>query len=240
MASSSSTASSPGERAQTLQRGLQILEALTAGSLPIGRLSAKLGIHRSIVTRLLLTLDDADFVSRDPSGAYRLGPALLELARAVEAPVRMLVRPLLEGLAERLGTTAVLTVIDGDDALCVEAVEPRRTHMHIAYRPGLRHRLDQAASGMAILSAMAPLPDERHEVTEARLRGWAVSEGEIQLGVMGVAVPISLPDRPEPASVGIIGLREALDVDAAVVALRQTVAELPSLVRSPVRSSPGA
>ena len=49
-------------------------------------------------------------------------------------------------------------------------VEPRGTDMHITYRAGLRHPLDIAASGVAILAGSPPLPGEREAIKIARQR----------------------------------------------------------------------
>lgn len=61
--------------------------------------------------------------------------------------------PALRSLAEDIGATAHLTLVDGADALAVAVVEPTWTDYHVAYRPGFRHPLDQGAAGRAILSA---------------------------------------------------------------------------------------
>ena len=64
--------------------------------------------------------------------------------------------------------TTALTLRDGEEAVLLSVFEPRSSHMYIGHRPGLRHRLDQAAPGLAILAAQPPRPREREAVTEAR------------------------------------------------------------------------
>jgi DNA-binding IclR family transcriptional regulator len=209
--------------AQTLDRGLAVLDALAGQAASIAELSAQLGLHRSIVTRLLTTLERRHYVARGADNRYRLAGAVLSLARAVEDPVRSTFRPLLGELADTVGATAALTIMEGTDALCVEAVEPSGSHLHIAYRPGLRHPLDAAASGLAILSALAPAPGERPDVARARAQGYAVSTGELQAGAVGVAAPVSLPGRSDPGSVAVVGLAGSLDVGEVVPALRATL-----------------
>jgi DNA-binding IclR family transcriptional regulator len=99
--------------------------------------------------------------------------------------------PLLQGLADELTATAALTVRDGDDAAVVLDVRsPRLADMHITYRPGLRHPVAIAASGIAILAGGPPRPSERAEVTLARERGWSRSTGELLPGATGVAAPV--------------------------------------------------
>ena len=70
---------------------------------------------------------------------------------------------------------------------------------------GSRHPLDRGASGLAILAARAPRPDERAEVAEARRRGYAVTSGELQSGAVGVAAPVPIEAALE-VSLGVVAL----------------------------------
>jgi DNA-binding IclR family transcriptional regulator len=101
--------------------------------------------------------------------------------------------PYLRDLADAVSATTALTVRDGDEAVVLAVVPPRTSDVHIAYRTGLRHRLDQAASGLALLAAEGERAGERAAVAEARARGWALSRGELLGGVEGVGAPIVLP-----------------------------------------------
>ncbi len=107
----------------------------------------------------------------------------MELASRVQPRLREVAGPLLQALADELTATAALTVRDGEDAAVVLDVRsPRRADLHIAYRPGLRHPVAIAASGIAILAGGAPRPSERPEVAVARERGWSLSTGELLPG----------------------------------------------------------
>ncbi len=88
-------------------------------------------------------------------------------------------------------------------------VEPRATDMHITYRAGLRHPLNVAASGIAILAGSAPLPGEREAVTQARGRGWAQSAGELLRGTTGVGAPIRTGEGPCQAAISAVWLNAA-------------------------------
>jgi len=215
----------PGERggSQTLDRGLAVLEALALAPGSVAELSERLDLHRSIVTRLLRTLSQRAYVVRGEDNRYRPASKLLDLARSVEDPLRSTFRPILANLAEAARATAVLTITDEDEALCVEAVEPPHSHLHVAYRPGLRHPLDRAASGIAILAAMEPRENERPEVTKARHEGYATSQGELQTGAVGIAVPVFLPGRQEKGSVAVIGLAGSLSKEHVVPLIKEAV-----------------
>ena len=95
--------------------------------------------------------------------------------------------------------------------------EPRSSDIHIAYRAGLRHRLDQAASGIAILAALPPRAGERDAVAQARERGWSQSAGELLAGATGVAAAVRIPEGGVQASVSTVWIDER---DEAAMAQR--------------------
>jgi DNA-binding IclR family transcriptional regulator len=180
-------------RSLTLERGLRLLRILAAHpeGLTVSELAAALGTHRAGVYRLLGPHQRERLVWRRPDGRFHLGPGLIELASAVQPRLQEVAGPVLQELADDLGATAALTVRDGEDAAVVVQVRsPRNADLHITYRPGLRHPVSVAASGIAILAGNAPRVHERAEVTEARRRGWARSTGELLPSASGVAAPV--------------------------------------------------
>jgi DNA-binding IclR family transcriptional regulator len=98
--------------------------------------------------------------------------------------------------------------------------------MHIMYRAGLRHSLDVAASGIAILAGSAPLPGERPAVTDARMRGWATSSGELLRGTTGVGAPIRTGEGDAQAAISAVWLNQRDDVAAGhqVMAAAEAIA----------------
>ncbi|EFH82796.1 IclR family transcriptional regulator [Ktedonobacter racemifer] len=205
-----------GETVQTLDRGLRVLELLAKE--PEGLLSqevaSRLALHRTVAYRLLNTLLEHRLIQRMDDGRYRLGMGLISLARSVQPQLQSAAVPELTRLAEELGATAHLTVADGSEAVVLTTIEPSRTHMHVVYRTGFRHPLDQAASGIAILAGREAQSGERTQVTRARQKGYAVSRSEIQQGASGIAAPIHVMGRPVEASIGIIILG---DIDEDIV-----------------------
>ena len=189
------------ETSQTLDRGLRILELLadSGAGLTVTEIAAELGVGRAVVYRLLGTLDEHGLVRRgDDDARVRLGLGVLQLSRRVQPLLREAALPVLRRLAEELGATAHLTVVDGGEALAVAVVEPSWTDFHVAYRVGSRHRLDRGAAGRAILAARTG--DETV----------VVSDGELQAGAQGVAAALTgLP--VIEASVGVVAL-SPLDV----------------------------
>ena len=191
------------ETSQTLDRGLRVLEVLAAspGGLTVTALAAEVGVNRTVVYRLLATLEQHGLARRDSSGHVHVGLGVLALARGLQPVLRELAVPVLRGLAEDLGMTAHLTIADGAEALAIAGVEPSWTDFHVGYRVGSRHPLGQGAAGRAILAGREPGPS-----------GWVETRGELQAGARGVAAPLHGVDGLE-ASVGIVTLGD-LDADA--------------------------
>ncbi|TQN30944.1 IclR family transcriptional regulator [Haloactinospora alba] len=186
-------AESPGTRSQTLERGIQALEALRAAGRPmsVAELARSLNVHRSIVYRIVRTLEDHRLLSRTTDGAYELGVGLPMLARGVSHGLQSAALPTLSSLAENTGMTAFLVIPSGEEAVTLATVEPRQSVAHVTYAPGMRHPLDRGAPGLAVLAAFPPNDSERPEVGEVRARGWAYSRSEVLPGMSSVAAPVA-------------------------------------------------
>ena len=186
------------ETSQTLDRGLRALEELADAptGLTVTELADHLGVNRTIVYRLLATLELHGLARRDAAGRARLGIGVLALARRVQPLLRDAAAIPLRRLAEEVGATAHLTVVDGNEALAVAVVEPTWTDYHVAYRVGSRHALDRGAAGRAIVA-----------YRDNGTKTFIVTQGELQSGAFGIAAP--LVDVPGiEASVGVISFGE--------------------------------
>jgi DNA-binding IclR family transcriptional regulator len=192
------------ETSQTLDRGLRVLEVLAAtpSGLTVTALAAEVGVNRTVVYRLLATLEQRGLARRDDAGLVHIGLRVLALARGLQPVLRELATPVLRGLAEQLGMTAHLTMADGGEALAIAVVEPSWTDFHVGYRVGSRHPLGKGAAGRAILRGREQQP-----------RGYVETTGELQAGAHGVAAPV-LGVEGLAASIGIVTLG---DLDAAEV-----------------------
>ncbi|WP_037907109.1 IclR family transcriptional regulator [Actinacidiphila yeochonensis] len=148
------------ETSQTLDRGLRVLKLLadTDHGLTVTELASRLGVNRTVVYRLLATLEQHSLVRRDLGGRARVGLGVLGLAHQVHPLLREAALPALRSLAEDIGATAHLTLVDGSEALAVAVVEPTWTDYHVAYRTGFRHPLDRGAAGRAILAGRGIRP----------------------------------------------------------------------------------
>ncbi len=221
-------------QSQTLARGLRVLDVLAEAERPltIAEVCAALSVHRSIGYRLVRTLEATGLVVRDASGALLLGTHLVTLARSVASGLQSDARPVLQGLADGLGMTSFLVVLDQAECVTLMTVEPRGVVASIAQRPGSRHSVLRGAPGIAIQSllttsdrrAIGVDPTESDEVTDARRSGFARSVGEVIPGVTAVAAPVGGAVR---AAVAVLFVSRP-DEDAIVGAVRDAAAQLSS------------
>ncbi|MFF2845488.1 IclR family transcriptional regulator [Streptomyces sp. NPDC058001] len=201
------------ETSQTLDRGLRVLKLLadTDHGLTVTELSTKLGVNRTVVYRLLATLEQHALVRRDLGGRARVGLGVLRLGRQVHPLVREAALPALRSLAEDIGATAHLTLVDGTEALAVAVVEPTWTDYHVAYRTGFRHPLDRGAAGRAILAA------RQSGLAKGSAKGSAkgadpayiLTHGELEAGASGAAAAL-LGVTGVEGSVGVVMLSDSV------------------------------
>jgi DNA-binding IclR family transcriptional regulator len=184
----------------------------------VSQLAAILETHRAGVYRLLGPLLDHRLVTRDREGLHFLGVGLVELASRVRPTLQAAAVPELQVLADELGATTALTIRDGDEAVVLAVIEPRNADAHLAYRAGLRHALERAAPGIAILAGLPPRAGEREEIAEARQRGWALSTGELIPGATGVAAHLATSDPSLEASISAVWI-ESRDAEEAAKAV---------------------
>ena len=195
------------ETSQTLDRGLRVLEVVAESpdGLTVTELAAALGIGRTVVYRLVVTLEQHALLRRSADGRCRLGLGILAMGRQVQPVVRDTALPALRLLADAVGATAVLTVVDGLEALAAVVVEPSRSDLHVASRAGSRQPLELGAAGRAILAA-------RTAAGRPLDPPWVVASGDGPQGAFGIAVPVLGVPGLE-ASVGVLTLREFNEAD---------------------------
>lgn len=224
-----STPSAAGS--QTLARGLTALEILAdaAAPLSIGDLAERLGVHRSSAYRVLRTLEEYRFALRDEAGMIRLGPRLAALARAAAPALHTASIPPLTELANLLGLTAFITVLDADEVITLTSIEPTRGHATVGQRPGSRHHIRHGAPGHAIETELSA---EEHAAlfgnealsegaAQCRELGYALSHDEVIRGLTSVAVPLPVHGEP-PAALAIITIGVPENLEAVVEALQNT------------------
>ena len=194
---------------------LALLEKRNNGA-SIRELVDFLGLPRTIVYRILNTLQFHDVVRRTSEGAYRLGPRLLALAArtlpdANDYDLAALSRPHLEALAEKTGEGCKVSVLDRNAILVVAAVQGSREYA-LTVVPGQHQPLHAGAASKMLIAHLPKdelatmlgegelvrytaktLVDRKRLAAElARIRrdGWSEDRGEYSPSILAYAAPI--------------------------------------------------
>jgi len=194
---------------------LSILETLGGvHEMSLTELARKLGLGKSSVYRLLVTLARRGYVEKNPqSERYRLTYRLFAVASpaADRFGLREAAHPIMERLAAHTGETVNLGVLDGTRVLNLHKVESRHLlRMHLTVGSGVPAHA--TALGKVLLAALEP--DElarrlrgrrlerltrrtvgdrsalRSALARVHEQGFAVDDEECSLGLRCVAAPI--------------------------------------------------
>jgi DNA-binding IclR family transcriptional regulator len=205
----SGKAAGPG--AQTLLRGLALLEAVAEGVSDLEGLAGHTGLHRSTAHRLLTALIREEYVTHEARNGYRLGPKPLMLGFKAHGQLHLplVARPRLEWLASITMDTVHLGVLDGTEVVYVDKVSGSRS-LQLASSIGGRMPAQSTGLGKAHVSALPEEEWSHHfvsglkqtpntietleafidEMRRTRDRGYALDLEENEPGVRCIAAPI--------------------------------------------------
>jgi DNA-binding IclR family transcriptional regulator len=192
---------------KTLSNGIKVLKKLgeRRQGLLITQLAKELALHRTVVYRLLGTLQQEGLVTQRDDGRFELGLGVIELAGAVRSNLQAAAQGPLRQLADQARATAFLAVLEGDEVVSVSAVEPPNAPVHVSYRPGFRHSAE-LGPGRAILIGRPFDPAERPDLARCREQGYVATHDEIQRGAWGLAAPVAMGPSPAEAAIGVVSL----------------------------------
>lgn len=215
------------QTSQTLIRGLKILELTASGksNLPIRELAKELNLPRSIVHRLIATLEGEGYIQKNSANpGYRLGTKLWSLGCAAiqGLEIREVARPYLEDLSSKTNELVVLGVLDGREVVYLDKIDCSRAvraYIPVAGRAPaycistgkviLAHRSDHEL--IKIAASMKKFTDHtvigllalKKHLAEIRRRGYSINFGEWHEDVGGVASAIRDRDGNVVAAVGV-------------------------------------
>jgi DNA-binding IclR family transcriptional regulator len=217
---------------QTFARGLRVMLAIADAKqgMTVQQVSDLLDVHRSIAYRMLQTLVDFDLAARSSEGTYIPGVRLATLAEAFLPALRDVTAPVMRSLADRLQSTIMLFVAQGEDAVAIAMTEPTTASHHLAFRLGMRTPLTRGAAGYAILATRPPAPGEPEPVTFARERGYARSHAEVEAGQFAVAAWIPMGGTATRACLNLITYRQDI-ADAAGPEMRRAADQVGRVLR---------
>ncbi|GAC1327074.1 MAG: IclR family transcriptional regulator [Chloroflexota bacterium] len=211
---------------RTVDRALRVLEIFAGPKRDwsYADLTRASGIHKTILYRLLATLEARAFVERDPrTRVYRVGPRLRQLA-SWDDEIQLLLRtaaPESSALVDSHRETVWLAVQKGYEVVGVDQVEGPHV-LRASLPPGARNPLYRTAPGKAILAFLSTedqervIDDARHrepdlaarvgrELASIRRAGYAESDSEAYAGVAGMSAPIFDWRGSVMASIGLVG-----------------------------------
>jgi len=198
----------------SLARGLSVIEAFGGHTEPlsVAEVAKQTGLSRAAVRRLLITLERLGYAEANGRG-YCLTPGVLKLGFSYlsSASLPVLAQRELERITENTHESSSLSVRDGDEIVYVARSSTKRV-MSIALSVGSRLPAYCTSMGRVLLSALA-----EEELTaylkrlnaraytpktitsssalakiirRARSDQFALTDGELELGLRSIAVPV--------------------------------------------------
>ena len=238
---------------QSVDRALQVLELLAGwGSGGVSEIAGEIGVHKSTAFRLLGALEAREMVQQDTErGKYRLGFGLVRLARSVSVQLELTeqARPLTDELARTVGESINVAVLR--EHFAVNVVQSQGQASVISQNwIGQLTPLHATSSGKVLLAHLdsaqqAALIDRKldrftahthndlHDLKKELQRvvelGYAVTYGELELGLNAVAVPVRGEDGHVIAALSASGPAYRLSPERVAEVLDQLVATAANL-----------
>jgi IclR family pca regulon transcriptional regulator len=199
---------------QSLARSLRVLRAF-GHDLPtpsLSELAARTGLSRAVVRRILLTLQHLGYVGVR-GRSFFLTPRVLELGYSYLSSLDLteLAQQTMEQLAQRVGESCSMAVLEGNEIVYVLRVPVRRV-MSIALGVGARLPAFAASMGRVMLADLTDVELDawmrgndftactpntlrtpkalKAELQRVRTQGYALVSQELELGLCSIAVPI--------------------------------------------------
>jgi DNA-binding IclR family transcriptional regulator len=217
-------------RLSSVAMALRLLKAFSEKDDEVGisTLSKRLGIAKSTVHRLVVTLVSEGMLEQDPeSGKYRLGIALFSLGALVRRRMNVSTeaRPFLFALREKTDETVHLAILDGIEIMYVYNLESSQA-IRMRSDLGVRKPAYCTAEGQAILAfqpaevvdrvirqGLSPRTPQTttdpakllRTLETIRQRGCAIEDEESEIGMRCIAAPIRDDAGEVVAAVAIAG-----------------------------------
>lgn len=209
----------PGDRdgadiVQSLARGLAVIRAFDAEhpELTLSEVARRAEVSPAAAGRFLRTLEALGYVRAD-GRRFALTPKVLELGFSYLSALSLpeIMQPHLERLSHAVEESVSAAVLTGSEIVYVARVATRRI-MTVGITIGTRFPASATSMGRVLL---ASLPEARvrailaedppqpltprtrtgevellEELDRVRQQGWALVDGELELGLLSLAVPV--------------------------------------------------
>ena len=243
---------------QSLERAFLLLEELAAagGALTLTELAEATGLPSTTIHRILRTLASGGYVRQEQSRVYTLGPRIIFIGRIASTMLGAWARPHLGRLVDETGETANLAALDADEVVYLAEVPSQRHLLRMFTEVGRRvaphatalgkvllaNLSDQQIAGIVRYRGLPALTDRTITSAEAltrqialvRAQGFALDDGEQEIGVRCLAVPV--PGAPRNLALSISGPDSRLplaQMGEFVPILQRIAADLGAAVSAP-------
>ncbi len=222
---------------RVLERALTVLRLLADGRpRTLTELSEESGMSVSTTFRLLATLSAHSLLERDRSnGKYRLGLAVLEMARSyLEGnDLRRVALPILEHLRDETGETVHLGILDEMEVVYLEKLHGHHAIGLMSSRVGGRSPAYCTGLGKVLLAhreagevqrhfearglrhytskTLRSVPDLMQHLEQVRAQGYGLDDGEHEPEVRCVAAPVFDLSGQAVAAVSVSGPGARMD-----------------------------
>lgn len=192
---------------------LELLDQIPAG-LQLKDIAEATGFNKSTVHRFVSHLEARNYLFRDDTGLYMLGPMLARLGSGASfhATLRHICRPALESLRRATDESVNLAVIEGNEVVYLDVLESPQMFKMVC-PVGIRRPAHRTSLGKAILANMADnaqreetiaslvgMPQKgqkatsitrlTNELQNIRTQGFALDDEETTMGVRCIGAPI--------------------------------------------------
>ncbi len=171
------------------------------------------GMTRAASRRFLLTLCALGYARTDGK-YYELSPQVLEIGYSYLSSLSITetIQPFLAGITETLKESSSAAVLDGGDVTYVARSAARHRVMTVSLAVGARLPAHATSMGQVLLAHLEPQKlqhffrttrlerftdntlttpaDLTERLARVRAQGWSLCDGELEIGLRSVAVPI--------------------------------------------------
>ncbi len=222
-------------RLSSVTSALLVMKAFSAAEAEIGisSLAKRLGLAKSTVHRLAVTLAAEGFLEQNPdTGRYRLGLSLFTLGALARRrmDVSNVSRPLLGVLRDKYQEAATLAILSGDSIMFLHNLESGQAigiRAHIGdLKPAFCTAEGRVMLAYSSTAAVADVlkqelvprtaktitegPALKRALDEVRLAGYAIDDEESEEGMRCVAAPVRDISGKVIAAVGLAGPTQRL------------------------------
>lgn len=220
----------PARKADLIEGFITGLAAITAFSDAVPRmtptdLAGRLDISRAAARRYLITLCHAGYATTD-GRSYSLTPKVLALGRSYmgSAGLPRTARPFLQRITTEVHESSNLALLAGHEVVYTASVNVARL-MSTMIEPGTRLPAHATAAGRVLLGGLSKTALDQWlagaeltahtpqtvvskralaaEVAATRIGGYSVVDGQFEVGLRGIAVPLSSRDGKVVGAIGI-------------------------------------